>query len=223
MVRNRTFEDHGWAGVAHWDLVHLGNAQANMTVDTAEGPSKALPRSLRVYITQADTADRAGVRNDGFWGMAVRPDTTYKGSFYAKAGSADVGPMEVSLVNDASGATVATATSQGLTTEWKQYEFTLRSDDVQASAENHLQLTFGHQGKVWLSLISLFPPTYRNRDNGNRVDLMEKLVVMHPKFLRLPGANYLEGNTVDERFDWKATIGPLVVSGVDGVSEAGKR
>jgi alpha-N-arabinofuranosidase len=27
MVRNRTFQDHGWAGVAHWNLLHLGNAQ----------------------------------------------------------------------------------------------------------------------------------------------------------------------------------------------------
>jgi alpha-N-arabinofuranosidase len=210
MVRNRTFEDHGWAGVAHWNLVHLGNAQANMTVDTAEGPSEALPRSLQLEITHADAEDQAGVRNEGFWGMAVHPDTTYKGSFYAKVSSPDVGPMRVSLVNDSSGITLATATSERLTTEWKRYEFTLHTGQVQASADNHLELTFGHQGKVWLSLVSLFPPTYKNRDNGNRVDLMEKLADMHPKFLRLPGGNYLEGDTVDERFDWKATIGPLV-------------
>jgi alpha-N-arabinofuranosidase len=28
--------------------------------------------------------------------------------------------------------------------------------------------------------------------------------------LRLPGGNYLEGDQIDERFDWKNTIGPLV-------------
>ena len=33
---------------------------------------------------------------------------------------------------------------------------------------------------------------------------------MHPHFLRLPGGNYLEGDTIKERFDWKSTIGPLV-------------
>jgi len=33
---------------------------------------------------------------------------------------------------------------------------------------------------------------------------------MHPKFLRLPGGNYLEGMTVEDRFDWKKTIGPLL-------------
>ena len=39
---------------------------------------------------------------------------------------------------------------------------------------------------------------------------MELLASMHPKFLRFPGGNYLEGDTIEERFDWKATIGPLV-------------
>ena len=30
---------------------------------------------------------------------------------------------------------------------------------------------------------------------------------MHPKFLRFPGGNYLEGNDFRNRFDWKRTIG----------------
>jgi alpha-N-arabinofuranosidase len=39
---------------------------------------------------------------------------------------------------------------------------------------------------------------------------MEKLAAMHPNFLRLPGGNYLEGDHIPERFDWKKTIGPWV-------------
>jgi alpha-L-arabinofuranosidase len=210
MVRNRSFQEHGWAGVAHWNLVHTGNAQLTMTVDTAEGPSEALPRSLRLDVTQAYPDNQAGASNEGYWGMVVHPDTTYKGSFYAKVNSTDAGPLRVSLVNDTTGATLAFATSDQLTTGWKRYEFTLHTTDVPASSENHIQLTLEHPGTVWLSLVSLFPPTYRNRDNGNRIDLMEKLAAMHPQFLRLPGGNYLEGDTVEERFDWKATIGPLV-------------
>ena len=48
---------------------------------------------------------------------------------------------------------------------------------------------------MWLELVSLFPPTYHDRPNGNRIDLMEKLAAMHPKFLRFPGGNYLEGRS----------------------------
>jgi alpha-N-arabinofuranosidase len=63
---------------------------------------------------------------------------------------------------------------------------------------------------VWLQLLSVFGPTYKSRANGNRIDLMELMAAMHPQFLRFPGGNYLEGNTITERFDWKKTIGPLV-------------
>ena len=47
--------------------------------------------------------NRAGVRNEGYWGMALRPNTTYKGSLYAKADSADMGPMTAELINDNTG------------------------------------------------------------------------------------------------------------------------
>jgi alpha-N-arabinofuranosidase len=210
MVRNRTFQDHGFGGVAHWNIEHMGNSIAAMTIDRTEGPSAALEHSLAIDVKQADANNRAGVRNEGYWGMALRPNTTYKGSLYAKADSADVGPLTADLINDNTGKSVATATTPGLSTEWKQYEFTLTTGKIETSAQNHLLLTVGHAGKVWIDLVSLFPPTYKSRANGNRPDLMEMMAAMHPKFLRLPGGNYLEGDQIDERFDWKNTIGPLV-------------
>ena len=210
MVRNRTVQDHGWAGTAQWNAVHKGNAEASFTVDRKDGPSVALSRSLVLTVTRADAADPAGVRNEGYWGMALRPHTTYKGSFYARAESAEVGAVTAALVSDNTGKAVATASSQALTTGWKRYEFDLTTGTVESSAENHLELTVTHPGKIWMTLVSLFPPTYKNRTNGNRADLMEKMAAMHPRFLRMPGGNYLEGDTIDERFDWKTTIGPLV-------------
>src|SRR5882757_8304642 len=93
MVRNRTFQDHGFGGVAHWNIEHLGNSIASMAIDRAEGPSAALQHSLLIEVKKADATNRAGVRNEGYWGMALRPNTTYKGSLYARAGSTDVGPL----------------------------------------------------------------------------------------------------------------------------------
>jgi alpha-N-arabinofuranosidase len=71
-------------------------------------------------------------------------------------------------------------------------------------------VSFEKPGTAWLQLVSVFPPTYKNRVNGNRADIMEMLAGMKPTFLRLPGGNYLEGDHINERFDWKKTIGPLV-------------
>jgi alpha-N-arabinofuranosidase len=209
MIRNRTFRS-SWRGIDNWFLIEDGNAQAIIELDEKTGPSEALKSSLKLDVKQADAKNPAGVLNEGYWGMAARANTTYKGSFYAKAGSGDLGAVTVSLVNNASGKTVATATVSGVSTAWKQYEFTLKTGAIEASAANHLAITVSHPGTIWLNLVSLFPPTYRDRVNGNRVDLMEKLAAMHPAFLRFPGGNYLEGDHIAERYEWKKTLGPLV-------------
>jgi alpha-N-arabinofuranosidase len=208
LVRDRAIGGD-WQALEHWSQVVRGNSQVKISVDEKTGPSAALPRSLRVGVLAATEAAPAGVENDGFWGIPVRPRTTYSGSFYAKADSAGV-PVTVSLVNDQTGAVAASATVTGLTGEWKQLSFTLKTGEVPVSADNHLILTIPRPATVWFDLVSLFPPTYHGRPHGNRIDLMEKLAAMHPKFLRLPGGNYLEGDHISERFEWKKTIGPWV-------------
>ena len=207
MVRNRTFNGRSHSQPAHWFLVQEGNGSGSMIVDETSGPSEALQNSLALDVTQADARNPVGVYNDGYWGMAVRPNTSYKGSFYAKG---DAGPITISLVNDASGKVLARTVSSGISSEWKRYEFGFTTGAMAASANNHLLMTVARPGKLWLDMISLFPPTFKGRENGNRADLMEMMAEMRPKFLRLPGGNYLEGDEIQDRYDWKNTIGPLV-------------
>ena len=88
--------------------------------------------------------------------------------------------------------------------------YVLKTGDVAVSSNNNLILTIAQPATVWLNLVSLFPPTYHGRPGGNRVDIMNLLAAMQPKFLRFPGGNYLEGDHIAERFDWKKTIGPWV-------------
>lgn len=210
MVRNRTFQDHGFGGLARWYLDNKGTAQGNISFDSNEGPSAALPGSMLFDIKTADSQNPAGVRNEGWWGMALKSNTTYMGSLYAKADSDGFGPLTASLINDNTGEVLASAIIGNASLSWKQYNFTLKTGTPAPSSTNHLLLTAGHSGKLWITLVSLFPPTYKNRENGNRPDIMELMAGMHPKFLRLPGGNYLEGDQIDERFDWKNTIGPQV-------------
>ena len=209
MVRNRTFRARR-RDVPNWLLVENGNAQAKMEVDPQTGPSEALNFSLRLEVSQADAENQAGVLNAGYWGMPLKPNTTYKGSLYAKADSDALGPVSIKLLTDAEDKTLAATTVSGVTTAWKQYHFLLKTGAMQASSTNHLVLTVGRAGTLWFSLVSLFPPTYHDRENGNRIDLMEKLAGMRPAFLRFPGGNYLEGDHIPERYEWKKTIGALV-------------
>jgi alpha-N-arabinofuranosidase len=208
LVRDRTV-GNSWTALAHWTMVTHGSSMAEISLDEKTGPSAALTRSIKVQVTAATESAPAGVQNDGFWGIPVRPRTTYTGSFYAKTDHAGI-PVTVSLVNDQTGSVAASVTVTGLTAEWARYTFTLKTADAAVSANNHLILTIPHPATVWFELVSLFPPTYHDRPFGNRIDLMEKLAAMHPKFLRLPGGNYLEGDHISERFEWKKTIGPWV-------------
>jgi len=209
MVSNHVFRTN-WAGVESWGLVRNGNAKANADVDKATGPSAALPTSLKLTINEASAGNEAGLSNPGYWGMAVRPHTKYVGSLYAKV-DGDVGVMTARLVSDGSGAVLAQTTISLHAGAWSQYSFTLETGAVPSvSAANHLELTVAHAGTVWLQLVTLFPPTYHDRANGNRIDLMEMMAAMHPHFLRLPGGNYLEGDTLNDWYNWPKTIGPLV-------------
>ena len=193
----------------NWVPVPMGTAKGSVTQEKAGGPSAALPNSEKITVEQADAANAFGLKNHGWWGVPVRPNTAYTGSVWAK-GDAGAG-LRVSLVADDSGKVLASAALPALTGEWKQYSFAMKTGgDVRASAANSIVVSVEHPGTVWLQLLSVFPPTYHDRVNGNRIDLMEMLAAMHPAFLRLPGGNYLEGDHIDERFDWKKTIGPLV-------------
>ncbi len=209
LVNSRVIGSH-WGALEHWVAVTQGDAQASIEVDQKDGPSAALPRSLKLTVKQAGNAQEAGVQNDGYWGIPVRPDTTYQASFYAKADSPSIGPIKISIVKDSTGETLASATVPSVGTEWKQYSATLKTGHAMVSAANHLVLSVENPGTLWLDLVSLFPPTYKDREHGFRIDLMEKLADMNPAFLRLPGGNYLEGNHIADRFDWKKTIGPWV-------------
>jgi alpha-N-arabinofuranosidase len=214
LVRNRVFRDQTFTNEthspAHWVLVLKGDAAASMKVDKSTGPSAALTNSLKLTVDKADSANPAGIQNEGYWGIPLRPNTSYQASFYAKADASSSGPVTVSLVNDNSGEVAAQATVSALSSDWKQYKVSLHTGEIPISSENHLILTVEHSGTIWFDLVSLFPPTYHNRPNGNRIDLMEKMAAMKPAFLRFPGGNYLEGDHISERFDWKKMIGPLV-------------
>jgi alpha-N-arabinofuranosidase len=209
LVRNRTFRSD-WSGILNWFLVEKGSSSAKLSVDSNDGPSKAIPNSARLEVTRADANSPAGVINEGYWGIAVRPNTRYAGSLFAKAGGSGSLPVKVALVADVSGQVLASASVPVAGTSWKEYKFEMQSGSVAASSENHLEITIDKPGTLWLQLVSVFPPTYKGRANGNRADIMEKLAGMHPSFLRFPGGNYLEGGRIDTRFDWKKMIGPLV-------------
>jgi alpha-L-arabinofuranosidase len=209
LIQNRIFKDDP-STPTHWSTVNTGGATATIALDTTDPiNTTALTTSLRLDIPSLGSGQRARVANDGFWGIPVRPNTRYTASFYARADEKFSGPLTVSIESNDGATIFASATVPTITKSWKQYTITLDTKDVTRSATNRFVISAGSAGTVWFNLVSLFPPTYHDRPNGNRVDLMQMLADMQPAFLRLPGGNYLEGDTIAERFDWKKTIHTL--------------
>ncbi len=197
----------------YWSLLAAGTAQASFILDrTAAIPDTALTASLRFDITNASATQHVGLANGGYWGIPVRPNTAYQASFYAKAAPNFTGPLTVSIEATNGKTTFASATLPALTNEWRQYHFTLDTGSIipsAATSTNRFVISAQSPGTIWLNLVSLFPPTYNNRPNGNRIDLMQKLDDLHPAFLRFPGGNYLQGEIIADRFPWQSTLHTL--------------
>ena len=92
--------------------------------------------------------------------------------------------------------------------DWKKYELILKSPKTDNNA--NLRIFLDSKNAVALEHISLFPVnTFKNRENGMRRDLGQALADVHPGVLRFPGGCIVEGETRENRYQWKNTIGPV--------------
>ena len=207
LIRNRAFKDDA-KGPAHWSLVADGDGKGTLALDNTQPLNAALPMSAKLVVEVP--GKRVGVANAGYWGIPVKPATEYRVSFYAKAAAGFDGALTVGIESN-DGATVQAAATLGKPgMEWKKYTAVLKTGATAApSTANRFVISTTAPGTIWLTLVSVMPPTFKDRPNGMRPDLMRLLGDMKPAYLRFPGGNYLEGNTIAERFDWKKTIGPL--------------
>ena len=209
LIRNRTFRDNPQNPV-NWSVAKYDGGEGTIALDKSPVPNTALTTALKLDASSISGKQRVGAANEGYWGIPVKPDTSYRVSFWAKASDKLKGPLTASIESNDGNTVWAKVDVAGITPEWKKYTATLKTArGIPSSVANRFVISTGSSGTIWLSLVSLFPPTYKNRPNGNRVDLMELLAAMKPGFLRFPGGNYLEGPDYENRFNWKATIGPL--------------
>ena len=208
LIQNRAFLD-GATTPVHWSVVNDADAAASIALDPTNSFNDKLTMSLRLTVTKAEKNHSAGIANSGYWGIPVQPHTSYRASILARADANFSGPVTVSIVSDDGNVVYATGQFSGLAADWKKFQLTLKTKKAAPTAAAHLVITLDRPGTVWFGLVSLFPPTWNDQPNGFRKDLMQMLVDLNPKFLRFPGGNYVEGDTIETRFDWKKTIGPI--------------
>ncbi|WP_295801891.1 carbohydrate binding domain-containing protein [Mucilaginibacter sp.] len=207
LIRNRSFKDNN-KNPDHWSLIKGAGDSSAIILDNKHPVNQALTECIRFNL--ATDGKNTGLANDGFWGIPVYPSTTYQGSLYAMADGNNAGPITVSIESTDGKSTFATANIAGASGLWKKFTFNLNTTaTVTPTADTRFVIRPSSKGSYWFTLVSLFPPTYQNTANGNRRDIMQLLASMTPKFLRLPGGNYLEDNMFSTRYNWKKTLGPI--------------
>jgi alpha-N-arabinofuranosidase len=244
LIKNRIFKNNPTTPEA-WSLIQDGDTKAAIQLiganpenvpgnELRNAINGALTTCLRLTVEKA--GGRAGIANEGYWGIPVKPQTTYKASFYIKGSGRQIfvprpganpaanatpppapiedntaGPITVSIESNDGKMVYASGTINLVKSIfWKKYELKLTTGgDVKPTKDAHFVITTNRTGLYYFNLVSLFPPTYNNRPNGSRPDLMKLMVDMKPAFLRFPGGNFLEGPYINDGFPWKTTLGQL--------------
>ena len=200
LVKNRSFEfAQPYMG---WRV--FGNVELK-----ADGPFERCPH----YVVLSDPGHRerrTGLQNEGYFGIGVEQGKEYRFSVWAKAPRGN-SQIRVQLINENAMTEHQEFVQEKLDVsgnEWKHYEIVLKASRTEPKAQ--LRIFLSSPNPVALEHISLFPvDTYKGRKNGLRRDLAQALEDMHPGVFRFPGGCIVEGTTLDTRYQWKNTIGPV--------------
>lgn len=201
LVSNRSFEDN--ENVAeNWTAT--GGAQMRLTREKLL--NKAQKQALEVTFT-AKTDCPQGIANSGFWGMNIVQGRTYKLSFWAKGKLSS--NLAVSLTNANGDCVYDMEAIEGkLTNKWQKFTATITA--TVNDPKGRMEISTDGKGIVTFDVVSLFPPTFKNRENGCRPDLADLLHGLRPTFMRFPGGCFVEGQeSPDNAFRWQRTIGPI--------------
>ncbi len=218
LVRNNSFEYlHGEAqALSGWEI------NADFTRETEGGIHENNP----AYITLRDGKDRT-VKNKGFCeyyryktkdlqqksidtgGMGIKAGEIYTFSAWFKNTDTAVSIYLENNKGEKISETVTFRTAAG--EEWQQYSVEISAAKTD---EGSLVLKFD-SGAVSLDYVCLYPkkshgyghPTWKY--TSLRQDLYDALAAMHPAFVRFPGGCVTEGDSLENNFNWKNTIGPL--------------
>lgn len=200
LVKNRSFEFPdalmGWKAFGKFEVMN-------------DGPFERCPHYVVLnYSGHNDAA--TGLQNEGYFGIGIDKDEEYRFTVWAKTVSGDAN-VEVSLVDESTmeeHQEFATAELKVSGNEWKKYELILKSPKTVQKA--NLRLLLKGKNGVALEHVSLFPKhTFKDRENGMRRDLAQALYDLHPGVFRFPGGCIVEGSSLDQRYQWKNSIGPV--------------
>ncbi len=205
MVKNRSFE---------FDLPFAGWTQPNsdkFSMNEGSGFASVIKRSSgepNAHFLRITTRSASGYAlvNEGFRGMGVKEGMRYDLTLMARQLEGK-SILKVELT-DTSGVVLGGVSVVPGSADWKEYSasFTASQQEMKAL----LRVTVEGAGVVDVDMVSLFPAdTWKSRPKGLRSDLVQLLADLKPGFIRFPGGCIVEGRTLEQRYQWKKTVGAI--------------
>ena len=202
-VKNRSFEFPN--PMMGWKQFDRDDKKGQLYIFD-QGSVNDVPNSHYLRIKSSGSGQGFGVTNEGFRGIGVQKGAEYR--FSIKARRFGGSPLQLRVEVEDGNRILGETQVAGFTNAWKTYTATLRPSDTSSKAR--LNLLLQGDGAVDIDLVSLYPKdAWQNRPNGLRADLVQLLKDMKPGFLRFPGGCIVEGRYLDQRYQWKTTIGDL--------------
>lgn len=144
--------------------------------------------------------------NSGFYGLAVQEGKDYDLRMYLKASGGYKGTVTAELLSSEGKVLASKSFRLPGNGKWQYFEGTLTSPVTMNDGK--FALSFNSKGRIEADYVSLFPrETFRGHRNGLRPDVAEYIASLRPAFVRWPGGCIVEGMTMENRVDWKKTIG----------------
>ena len=208
LLKNRSFEftpDHlmGWQA---FGKVEIKN----------DGPFNRNPHYAR--LTSAGHRDLwTGLQNEGFFGIGLEKDAEYRFSVWARVPDGQPQWLWIQFVDQNTMDEHQEFTNTDLkvdSREWKKYTVVIKSPRTIERAQLRLFLCDEKRrsgsGAMDVEHISLFPvDTYKGHENGMRRDVAQALEDLRPGVFRFPGGCIVEGTTLELRYQWKNSVGPV--------------
>jgi alpha-L-arabinofuranosidase len=215
LINNPSFEeiDNKFKSnpTANWSLIKSGSSNGNLIGQTS-GETGMLNshqnNCIKLEVTSVASGS-VGLANGGYWGIKLENNTIYKVSFWAKKGSNFSGTIRAKLETN-EGTVYAQSTDFKPTTKWQHYTCNLTTSGIsKVAGTNRFVLYASEAGDLFFDVVTVMPPTWKNRPNGLRPDLAERLDALKFKYIQFPGGCTSESASMEKSWNWKNSIGPL--------------
>jgi len=210
LINNPSFEEIKKPTSA-WSIVKKGSSGGKLLSQTPkETPllNKFQEHCIKLEVSSVANGE-VGLANSGYWGIGLKNNTLYKISFWAKKGENFKGTVKASLESN-DGKVYSQSQKLQLSTEWKHFTCDLTTAGIaKEESYNRFVIYASSTGDVYFDVVTVMPPTWKNRPNGLRIDLAERLDALKMKFIQFPGGCASESASMDTCWNWKNSIGPL--------------